>query len=232
MKNIFREKKDIVNTIIKLLGFGITVHFIKNYFYIEVVNTVNIFMELKNYFFIASGLLITYLIINYKKQINWKNIISLILFFIYTASIFIYPTLISIIFVLMCTLTMNLKNHIEDNVEPLISKRQDDLSRIVKYLNKFESIGINAKWGDGKSFILEKLKNHKEVKEKYEFIEIDILSCNIDELQNIIINELENVLYKNGIISNYSHRLKEILKISSLRGPVRKMRIYNAKEFS
>ena len=60
-----------------------------------------------------------------------------------------------------------------------------------------------------------------EVKEKYEFIEIDILSCNIDELQNIIINELENVLYKNEIISNYSHRLKEILKISSLMSSIK-----------
>ncbi len=119
-----------------------------------------------------------------------------------------------------------------EELEPIIYKRKADLKRIVTYLDKFESIGINAKWGDGKSFILEKLKGLKEVKEKYEFIEIDILSCNIDELQNIIINELENVLYKNEIISNYSHRLKEILKISSLMSSIKNVFSKNYSSYS
>ncbi len=216
MNNTFKTRKEIANTFITILGFGLLVHLLKTYFHPEIVTTISVFSELKNYIFIASGLLATYLIMNYRKQISWKNIISIILLFICITSIFTSSFPFSIIVVFICVGFISLKDNKNENKEPIIPKRKDDLERIVTYLNKFESIGINAPWGDGKSFIIKELKNLEGIKKEYEFIEIDILSCNIDELQNIIISELENILYKNGIISNYSHRLKEILKINPL----------------
>lgn len=125
---------------------------------------------------------------------------------------------------------INTSNDLEEK-EPLIPKRKEDLKRIVTYLDKFESVGINAKWGDGKSFILEKLKKLDEINQEYEIIEIDVLSCNIDELQNIIINELENVLHKNGIISSYSHRLKDLLMLTPWLSKIRNLFFKNYSSY-
>jgi hypothetical protein len=99
------------------------------------------------------------------------------------------------------------------NKEELYPQRKEDLKRLIYYLEKFNIIGINAPWGEGKSFLFDKLKEKHE--NKYEIIEVDILACNFDELRITLIKELENLMYKNKVISKYSSRLKKLMSSSS-----------------
>jgi hypothetical protein len=77
------------------------------------------------------------------------------------------------------------KNNLDN--KKLIFKREKDLERLLYYMDMFDIIGINAVWGVGKLFLVNELK--KIIKEKYEIIEIDILSCNLNELQLILIKK-------------------------------------------
>lgn len=93
----------------------------------------------------------------------------------------------------------------------LFRERKEDLKRIKEYLNKFNIIGINGEWGSGKTYLLECLQNEKDMNDKYEFVNIYLLTCNLDNLSQILINELEKVLVKYGICSRYSNSLRKIL---------------------
>lgn len=104
------------------------------------------------------------------------------------------------------------KEETQDIKKEIFPMRAKDLERIHNYLEKVNSIGINGSWGSGKTFIVNELKNQLEISEKYEFIEIDLLSSNLDEIEIIILNEMEKVLYKNKIFPNYSVKLKRIYK--------------------
>lgn len=91
----------------------------------------------------------------------------------------------------------------------LMAKREKDLEMLSYYIDNFEIVGINGRWGAGKSFLVNEWRERN--KDKYEIIEIDILSCNLNELQLILIKEIEKIMYKNKIISRYSNTLKSFL---------------------
>ncbi|SEJ96002.1 KAP family P-loop domain-containing protein [Propionispira arboris] len=112
--------------------------------------------------------------------------------------------------VLHCTTCWQYVVNELDLHEKLYGKRQSDLNTIKeKIKNKdFPIIGIEAAWGDGKTFFIKKLNESFQDNEKYEVITIDVLACNLDVLPQIIVDEMERVLYENGIISRYSKRLK------------------------
>lgn len=101
------------------------------------------------------------------------------------------------------------KKEVLNESENLFFKRKRDLERLSNYLDMFDIVGINAMWGAGKSFLVDKLKEN--IKEEYEIIEIDILACNFNELQLILIKEIEKVMYRNKIVSKYSNKLKDFL---------------------
>ena len=63
------------------------------------------------------------------------------------------------------------KNLISEKYE-LFRERSKDLIRIKNYLFNFNIIGINAPWGAGKTYLIQKLQN-----------EIDTLESDIDSLQ-------------------------------------------------
>jgi len=113
-------------------------------------------------------------------------------------------------FVLHCTTCWQFVVNKSDLNPQLYGKRQSDLNIIKeKIKNKdIPIIGIEAAWGDGKSFFIEKLKESFQQKSEYEVITIDVLACNLDVLPQIIVDEMERVLYENGIVSRYSKRLK------------------------
>ncbi|AWK51611.1 hypothetical protein DIC82_11500 [Clostridium beijerinckii] len=112
-----------------------------------------------------------------------------------------------ILIISSCSFFLNSYNYSKLNNNKLIFKREKDLERLLYYLDMFNIIGINAIWGGGKSFLVNELK--EKIKDEYEIIEIDILSCNLDELQIILIKEIEKIMYKHGIISKYSNNLKK-----------------------
>ena len=95
---------------------------------------------------------------------------------------------------------INLKTH-----EELFTERKYDLKRLIDYLNNFSIIGINGEWGSGKSFLTDHLQD-------FTLVKIDLLSCNIDEIQLVIINEIDKLLKKEGIFSPFSPKLKKIMQ--------------------
>ena len=93
--------------------------------------------------------------------------------------------------------------------EELFTERKYDLKRLIDYLNNFSIIGINGEWGSGKSFLTDHL-------EDFTLVKIDLLSCNIDEIQSVIINEIDKLLKKEGIFSPFSPKLKKIMQQGKL----------------
>ncbi len=58
-------------------------------------------------------------------------------------------------------------------------------------------------------FLVNNLK--EQIKDDYEIIEIDVLSCNLEEIQLVLIKELEKVMIRNRIASKYSKKLSDFL---------------------
>ena len=99
---------------------------------------------------------------------------------------------------------INLKTH-----EELFTERKYDLKRLIDYLNNFSIVGINGEGGSGKSFLTDHLQD-------FTLIKIDLLSCNIDEIQSVIINEIDKLLKNEGIFSPFSPKLKKIIQQGKL----------------
>lgn len=95
--------------------------------------------------------------------------------------------------------------------EKLYPEREYDLKRIQTYLTDFPLSGINAPWGMGKSFVLERLKQNPDVLSTFEIIQIDLLTCDLDQVELILIEELDKVFRKNYIHSQNSFHLKRLL---------------------
>lgn len=106
-----------------------------------------------------------------------------------------------------------IKNSQEEETEALkpLRKRQRDLERLLSYVEMFEIIALNGRWGTGKTFLVNELKKNPQIKEKYEIIEIDVLTCDLNELLLILVKEMERLLLRNRIVSRYSNKLKVLL---------------------
>jgi len=99
-------------------------------------------------------------------------------------------------------------------IEPiLIEKRELDLKLLEHYVENFQIIGLNGRWGIGKTFLVNKLK--ERLKDQYEFIEIDLLTCNLQEMQATLINDFEELLYQNRIIPKYANKMKKNISSAS-----------------
>lgn len=105
------------------------------------------------------------------------------------------------------------KNENENENPTLLFKREKDLNLFSSYVENFKIIGLNGRWGTGKSFIMDALKDR--IKEDYEFIEIDLMTCNLNEMQPTLIRAFEEVMYKNRILPKYAYKLKNNIESSS-----------------
>ena len=96
-------------------------------------------------------------------------------------------------------------------------QRTRDLERIIKCLRQKEtsSIGVEAAWGDGKSFLMEGLREALE-KKGYVLITIDVMAIRLDHFPEYLIQELDAILFQQGRLSLNSRRLKYVLKASKL----------------
>ena len=112
-----------------------------------------------------------------------------------------------------------------ENTEDLFVERKYDLERLLNYLNNFSIIGINGEWGSGKSFLIDHLKN-------FILIKIDLLSCNIDEIQTVILNEIDKLLKNQGIFSPFSPKLKKIIQQGKLFENISQLFVKNDISYS
>ena len=112
-----------------------------------------------------------------------------------------------------------------ENDGDLFVERKYDLEKLLNYLNYFSIIGINGEWGSGKSFLTDHLKN-------FILIKIDLLSCNVDEIQTVILNELDKLLKNQGIFSPFSPKLKKILQQGKLFENISQLFVKNDISYS
>lgn len=112
-----------------------------------------------------------------------------------------------------------------ENTEDLFVERKYDLERLLNYLNNFSIIGINGEWGSGKSFLTDHLKD-------FILIKIDLLSCNIDEIQTVILNEIDKLLKNQGIFSPFSPKLKRIMQQGKLFENISQLFVKNDISYS
>ena len=68
--------------------------------------------------------------------------------------------------------------------ENLFSERKYDLDRLVNYLQQFNTVGIDAHWGDGKSFLFKLFQ--EKYKTQYYFINIGVLSVTVDTIEKLV----------------------------------------------
>lgn len=100
----------------------------------------------------------------------------------------------------------------------ILSKRKEDLKLLEDYIEKFDIVGLNGKWGSGKSFLVNQFK--EKFKSEYEFIEIDLLTSNLNEVQLTLLNSFEEVLLKNRILPRYTNNLKKNLTSLGFLGKI------------
>ena len=112
-----------------------------------------------------------------------------------------------------------------ENTEDLFVERKYDLERLLNYLNNFSIIGINGEWGSGKSFLTDHLKD-------FILIKIDLLSCNIDKIQTVILNEIDKLLKNQGIFSPFSPKLKRIMQQGKLFENISQLFVKNDISYS
>lgn len=93
----------------------------------------------------------------------------------------------------------------------LYEERKHDLERIRQYIQEFEILGINAGWGMGKSFLMEHLKGDSLLREQFAVIQIDLLSCDLDAVELILVEELEKLFLQERVYPEHSRQLKNLL---------------------
>lgn len=91
----------------------------------------------------------------------------------------------------------------------LFVERQNDLKRLRDYLDNFSIVGLNGDWGSGKSFLTDHL-------EGFHMVKIDLLSCNLEEVQSLVIRELDKVLKEEGVLSPFSPKIRKMLNQGGL----------------
>ena len=101
-------------------------------------------------------------------------------------------------------------NSTKAKYENLFSERKYDLDRLINYLQQFNIVGINAHWGDGKSYLF-KLFQDKS-KDQYYFINIGVLSVTVDTIEKFVVDEINHILEENGIYSSASSKIKDFVR--------------------
>lgn len=97
---------------------------------------------------------------------------------------------------------------------PLFKEQEPDKERLCQYIQDLPIVGIHAKWGNGKSFLWENLR--RDLQTQFEIVQIDLLACDLDEIEAFLIRELEKVLERNRIYPENAHYLKAQLGKNSV----------------
>lgn len=159
----------------------------------------------KRFLIVAFANIVAYVSIKCLKEIEPGFSISHTIF-----SIYILELLVILLIYKLKSPKCNPRN---ENKTSLFPDRQKDLECLIRYLRSYNVIGLNAKWGDGKTFLINKLKT--DFSFDYLFITIEVLASTIDSIENYIIDEISNLLEKNGIYPTSSMKLKSFFERSN-----------------
>ena len=135
----------------------------------------------------------------------------------------ILPVIICLlIFLISCIATKITAKKIVNEEMTLFESRKEvyeKLKRLLSFDNKIFSIGLNARYGCGKTFIVNKIK--KEIKNVL-FVDINSISANIDNIEEYIISEISILLSECGIYLD---------KLSVLIDSINSIKFLNALEY-
>ena len=179
-------------------------------------------------YLIVAGLLILFFFINY---FIWKNKrfyltfvfilkINLIIFLLkkycegyrpcFDKQDIIYICYIIVLFVIPVITLFDRFKPRKKQYENLFTERKYDLDRLLNYIEQFNIVGIDAHWGDGKSFLFKLFQ--EKYKTQYYFINIGVLSVTVDTIEKFVVDEINHILEENGIYSSASSKIKDFIK--------------------
>lgn len=107
----------------------------------------------------------------------------------------------------------------------LFIERHNDLNRLREYLDNFSIVGLNGDWGSGKSFLTDHL-------EEFHIIKIDPMSCNLEEIQTLVVRELDKVLKEEGVLSPFSPKIRKMLNQGGLLEKIAGLFVKNDVSFT
>lgn len=94
------------------------------------------------------------------------------------------------------------------------------MARLLGYVKnpRVTTLGLEAEWGQGKSFLLAGLVEalEREQENPVEIVKIDVLAVRLDSFAEYLVQELNNVLYTNGKISSNMRKLQGIFKATKI----------------
>lgn len=108
---------------------------------------------------------------------------------------------------------MGQKENVKEN---LFRERTYDLERLCSFIQAVPIVGMDAPWGDGKSFLVNMIYQDETMKKRFTFIQIDLLTCDLNEIESILLGEIERVLQNNGIYSFHGRKTGKLFKDFSL----------------
>ena len=126
-----------------------------------------------------------------------------------------YEYMFIMIYILFC-MDYYARMHVlaEDNTAHkgvLFKEQEHDITRLRNYIFQCPLLGINAKWGNGKSFVWQHLKHDPAICAIFDIIQIDLLAVDLDSVELVLINELECLLERHHIHPQSSRNLKLLL---------------------
>lgn len=105
------------------------------------------------------------------------------------------------------------KENVQEN---LFRERTYDMERLRSFIQDVPIVGMDAPWGDGKSFLVNMIYQDEVMKKRFTFIQIDLLTCDLNEIESILLGEIERTLQNNGIYSFYGRKTGKLFKDFSL----------------
>lgn len=106
--------------------------------------------------------------------------------------------------------------HEKNAQENLFRERTYDMERLCSFIQEVPIVGMDAPWGDGKSFLVNMIYQNWEMKKRFMFIQIDLLTCDLNEIESILLGEIERALQNNGIYSFHGRKTEKLFKDFSL----------------
>ncbi len=106
------------------------------------------------------------------------------------------------------------KSDDEKNIE-IFPERIKDLERIKATLKNYNIVGIDGEWGEGKTFLIEKII---ETNKNIEVIDINLMNIEKEDILKIIIAQFDKILKKYNILSFKSRKIKGFMNNQSFLG--------------
>lgn len=101
------------------------------------------------------------------------------------------------------------KKEKETEIDNYFPHRERELKKLEFLLKETNIIGIDASWGDGKSFLMQLFAQKQGNETNTHIINISVLASTIETIESYIISEISNFLEENYIFSYSSPKIKK-----------------------